>query len=65
MAMSEASLAQKIKDVMNEIRSEENNPDESMNSFAEKLAAAIVAEVKKVTITATAPNGPVTIVSIN
>lgn len=64
MAMNEADLAQKIKQVMTEIRTEENNPDASMNSFAEKLAAAIVSEVKKMTITATAPNGPVTIVKI-
>lgn len=62
--MNEADLAQKIKQVMTEIRTEENNPDASMNSFAEKLAAAIVSEVKKMTITATAPNGPVTIVKI-
>lgn len=64
MAMNEAFLAQKIKDVMTEIRTEENDPDQSMNSFAEKLAAAIVSEVKKMTITATAPNGPVNIVKI-
>lgn len=65
MAMNEADLAQKIKDVMNEIRTEQDNPDGSMNSFAEKLAKAIVDEVKKIKIVATAPNGPVTVVSIN
>lgn len=65
MPMVEAVLAQKIKDVMNEIRNEQTDPDASMNSFAEKLAKAIIEEVKKMTITATAPNGPVTIVSIN
>ena len=65
MAMSEAALAQKIIEVMTTIRVEENDPDHSMNEFAQKLAAAIVTEVKKMTIVATAPNGPVTIVSIN
>ena len=64
MPMIEAVLAQKIKDVMMEIRAEETDPDASMNNFAEKLAKAIIEEVKKITITATAPNGPVTIIKI-
>lgn len=64
MAMNESVLAQKIKEVMTEIRSEETDPDASMNSFAEKLAKAIVDEVRKITITATAPNGPVTVTKI-
>lgn len=62
--MNEAVLAQKIKDVMTEIRTEENDPDQSMEKFAEKLATAIVTEVRKMTITATAPNGPVSVTNI-
>ena len=64
MALNIARLKDKIIAVMMEIREEENNPDNSMNEFAQKLAAAIVEEIKEVTITATAPNGPVTIVKI-
>lgn len=65
MAMSETILKQKIIDVMTTIRVEENDPDHSMNEFAQQLASAIITEVKKMTIVANAPNGPVTIVSIN
>lgn len=64
MAMNEAVLAQKIKDVMTEIRTEQDDPEASMNAFAEKLALAMVEEVRKLSITATAPNGPVTIIRI-
>lgn len=64
MALNIARLKNKIIAVMMEIREEENDPDSSMNEFAQKLATAIVEEIKEVTITATAPNGPVTIVKI-
>lgn len=64
MALNIARLKDKIIAVMMEIREEENDPDSSMNEFAQKLATAIVEEIKEVTITATAPNGPVTIVKI-
>ena len=36
----------------------------SNKKFAEKLAAAVIFEIKNMTITATAPNGTVTIISI-
>lgn len=65
MAMDAGFLKTKIIEVMTEIRTEVDDPDTSMDQFAEKLAAAIVNEVKKMTIVATAPNGLVTIVSIN
>ncbi|MDV4024254.1 hypothetical protein CMT52_07875 [Elizabethkingia anophelis] len=65
MALSEIRLEDKIVEVMREIRSEENDPDMSMRSFAKKLAKAIVEEIKETTIVATAPNGPVTIQSIS
>ena len=64
MALNIARLKDKIIAVMMDIREEENDPDSSMNEFAQKLATAIVEEIKEVTITATAPNGPVTIVKI-
>ncbi|MFW2137098.1 hypothetical protein ACK2M7_12605 [Chryseobacterium sp. TY4] len=65
MAMDPMVLKTKIIEVMTEIRTEENNPEQSMDRFAEALAIAIVNEVKKITIVATAPNGAVTIVSVN
>lgn len=65
MAMDPMVLKTKIIEVMTEIRTEEDNPDQSMDRFAEALAIAIVNEVKKITIVATAPNGAVTIVSVN
>ncbi len=64
MAMSEGALAQKIKEMILDIRTEIDNPDQSMEQFCEKLAAAIVSEVRKITIVATAPNGPVTVQSV-
>lgn len=64
MALNIARLKDKIIAVMMDIREEENDPDSSMNEFAQKLATAIVEEIKEVTITATATNGPVTIVKI-
>ena len=64
MALNIARLKDKIIEVMMDIREEDNDPDNSMNEFAQKLATAIVEEIKEVTITATAPNGPVTIVKI-
>ncbi len=65
MAMDPVTLKEKIIEVMTDIRTEEDDPDASMDLFAEKLAIAIVNEVKKIAIVANAPNGPVTIVSIN
>lgn len=64
MAMMETALKAKIIEVMTEIRNETDNPDASMQKFAEKLATAIISEVRKMTITAIAPNGPVTVVKI-
>ena len=49
---------------MDQCGSEENNPQDSKEKFAEKLAQAVIFEIKNMTITATAPNGAVTIVKI-
>lgn len=64
MATSEYRLKNKIIQVMDQCGSEENNPQDSKEKFAEKLAQAVIFEIKNMTITATAPNGAVTIVKI-
>ena len=64
MATSELRLKNKIIQVMDECGSEEDNPQTSKEKFAERLAQAVIFEIKNMTITATAPNGAVTIVKI-
>ena len=49
---------------MDECSVEENSPETSKEQFAEKLAQAVIFEIKNMTITATAPNGAVTIIKI-
>ena len=49
---------------MDECGLEENSPETSKERFAEELAKAVIFEIKNMTITATAPNGTVTIISI-
>ncbi|AYO58183.1 hypothetical protein CO230_08650 [Chryseobacterium sp. 6424] len=64
MATSEARLKDKIIQVMDECGLEENSPEESKDKFAERLAQAVIFEIKNMTITATAPNGAVSIIKI-
>lgn len=64
MALDISRLKQKIIRVMDECGQEESNPKQSKEQFAEKLAEAVIFEIKNMTITATAPNGAVTIISI-
>lgn len=64
MAMNESVLAQNIKKIILEIREEETNPDESMETFCRELAKVIIAEVRKMTITATCTHGPVKVSNI-
>lgn len=64
MAMNESALAQNIKKIILEIRTEETNPDESMETFCNRLASVIIAEVRKMTITATCTHGPVSVQNI-
>lgn len=64
MATSEARLKNKIIQVMDECGNEDDNPQTSKEKFAEKLAQAVIFEIKNMTITATAPNGAVTIIKI-
>lgn len=65
MATSEDRLKNKIIQVMDECGLEENDPQSSKQKFAEKLAQAVIFEIKNMTITATAPNGTVTIINIS
>lgn len=64
MATSETRLKEKIIAVMDECSVEEDSPETSKELFAEKLAQAVIFEIKNMTITATAPNGVVTIIKI-
>lgn len=64
MATSEIRLKNKIIQVMDECGVEENNPQESKTIFAQRLAEAVIFEIKNMTISATAPNGTVTIIKI-
>lgn len=64
MATSEERLKNKIIEVMDECGLEKNSPETSKERFAEELAKAVIFEIKNMTITATAPNGTVTIVKI-
>lgn len=64
MPTSEERLKNKIISVMDECASEEDNPQTSKEKFAERLAQAVIFEIKNMTITATAPNGSVTIIKI-
>jgi hypothetical protein len=64
MPTSEARLKNKIIQVMDECGNEEDNPQTSKDKFAEGLAQAVIFEIKNMTITATAPNGAVTIIKI-
>ena len=64
MPTSEERLKNRIIEVMDECGLEENSPEDSKIKFAEELAKAVIFEIKNMTITATAPNGTVTIVKI-
>lgn len=64
MATSEQRLKDKIIQVMDECGQEQNSPQQSKEKFAEALAEAIIFEIKEMTITATVPNGAVTIINI-
>ena len=57
-------LENKIIQVMDECGTEEDNPQQSKQKFAKKIAEAVIFEIKNITITATAPNGVVTIIKI-
>lgn len=64
MSTSKERLKSKIIEVMDECGLEENSPEDSKTKFADAIAEAVIFEIKNMTITATAPNGNVTIISI-
>lgn len=64
MPTSEERLKNKIIQVMDECGIEEDNPQSSKEKLAEGIAKAVIFEIKNMTITATAPNGNVTIIKI-
>lgn len=64
MATSEVRLKNRIIKVMDQCAVEEDSPEASKVKFAEELAKAMIFEIKNMTITASAPNGAVTIISI-
>jgi len=64
MPTSEDRLKNKIIQVMDQCAAENDNPQQSKEKFAEAVAKAVIFEIKNMTITATAPNGAVTIISI-
>ena len=60
----EERIKNKIIEAMDKCGLEENSPEESKTKFAEAIAEAVIFEIKNMTITATAPNGAVTIIKI-
>ena len=64
MPTNEDRLTNKIIQVMNECGLEETSPQESKEKFAKAISKAVIFEIKNMTITATAPNGAVTIIKI-
>lgn len=64
MALNKERLKQKIIKIMDICGKETDNPKQSKETFAEELSEAIIEEIKNITITATAPNGSVSIIKI-
>ena len=63
MPLSEQRLQGKIEQIQDELKDEEEG-DVAKTKFAQKLAKAIVEEIKELKITATYNGQPVVIVSI-
>lgn len=64
MSLNQARLKNKIVSVLNECQQEDNDPDSSKTLLADRLATAIIEEIKQLKINYTtglvAPNGAVT-----
>ena len=63
MALNITRLKEKIKKVWTEEMENENEND-YLDKVSQKIASAVIEEIKEVTITATCPNGNVTIIKI-
>lgn len=63
MALNKDRLKEKIKQAwLSEIENEDEN--QFLDIISEKIAAAVIEEIKQITITATCPNGNITIIKI-
>lgn len=63
MALNITRLKEKIKKAWTEEMGNENEND-YLDKVSQKIASAVIEEIKEVTITATCPNGNVTIIKI-
>lgn len=63
MALNKDRLKEKIKQAwLSEIENEDEN--QFLETISEKIATAVIEEMKQITITATCPNGNITIIKI-
>ncbi len=63
MALNKDRLKEKIKQAwLSEIENEDEN--QFLDIISEKIASAVIEEIKQITITATCPNGNITIIKI-
>lgn len=63
MALNKNRLKEKIKQAwLSEIKNEDEN--QFLDIISEKIATAVIEEIKQITITATCPNGNITIIKI-
>ena len=63
MALSIERLKEKIKQAwLSEMENEDEN--QFLDIISEKIATAVIEEIKQITITATCPNGNITIIKI-
>ena len=63
MALNITRLKEKIKKAWTEEMENENEND-YLDKVSQKIASAVIEEIKEVTITVTCPNGNVTIIKI-
>ena len=63
MALNKDRLKEKIKQAwLSEIENEDEN--QFLDIISKKIATAVIEEIKQITITATCPNGNITIIKI-
>lgn len=63
MALNKDRLKEKIKQAwLSEIENEDDN--QFLDIISEKIATAVIEEIKQISITATCPNGNITIIKI-
>jgi len=63
MALNKDRLKEKIKKAwMSEAENEDG--EDFLDKVCEKIATAVIEEIKQITITATCPNGNITIIKI-